>query len=124
MELIDHWRFMSQFLTDNRKQKFEEVLSKRSRQAIPILEDAAKEQNASAVLRTIDALGFHEVHLIENEWKVQVNSDISKRSDKWLDVHLSNSTSDTIDSLKRRGYAIAVTSPHSTGKSIRQLPID
>lgn len=120
----DHWEHMSQFLTENRVARFEEVLNERTYSAIPILEDTAKEQNASAVLRTMDALGFHEVHMVESNWKVKLNNDISKGSDKWLDLRKSSDMTETLKGLKSRGYRIAVTTPHENGLTIRQLPLD
>ncbi len=124
MNIEEHSRFMLEFLTESRKARFEEVLSQRTRSAVAVLEDTAKEQNASAVLRTLDALGFHEVHMVEKNWKVKLKSEISKNSDKWLDLRKSESMVDTLRSLKSRGYHIAVTSPHEQGKTHRELPTD
>ncbi len=123
MNVEDHANFMLQFLTEQRKERFESVLKKRSRSAIAVLEDTAKEQNASAVLRTLDALGFHEVYMVEQNWKVKLNAEISKQSDKWLDVRKSTSLCTTLSDLKSRGYHIAITSPHEEGITHKELPI-
>ncbi|NVK04096.1 MAG: RNA methyltransferase [Flavobacteriia bacterium] len=124
MSLIDHWQYISQYLTENRVNRFEEVLSKRTRYAVPVLEDTVKDQNASAVIRTMDALGFHELHLVEQRWNAKINDDISKGSDKWLDIHRHTDIGDSIRDLKSRGYQIVVTAPHEKGIHIRDLPLD
>ncbi|NVK26710.1 MAG: RNA methyltransferase [Flavobacteriia bacterium] len=122
MNLETHWKYISEFLTEDRKARFDEVLAKRTRSAVAVLENSVKEQNASAVVRTLDALGFQELHLVEPEWKVEFKSEISRGSDKWLDIQKSVDIVQTIENLKERGYAIAATTPHADGKSIQQIP--
>lgn len=124
MPLLDHWKYISQFLTENRISRFEEVLDRRTRFAIPVLEDTIKEQNASAVARTMDALGFHEMHLVEQRKNAKINDDISKGSEKWLDLHRSPDIEETVTGLKERGYKIVVTAPHEKGIAIRDLKLD
>lgn len=120
-DLERHFEYMSGFLTEARIVKFDEVLSKRTIRAIAVLEDTVKEQNASAVIRTLDALGFHEVHLVENDHSVELNQMISKGSDKWLNVVKSHNMRETLRSLKARGYSIVATTPHKNGISLTQL---
>lgn len=120
-ELKKHYEYMTQYLTDARQERFEEVLRHRTSRAVAVLEDTAKEQNASAVIRTMDALGFHEVHLVENDFSVELNSTISKGSDKWLDLRKSHDMQSTLRDLKDRGYRIAATCPHERGIDIKDL---
>ncbi|KAB2809938.1 TrmH family RNA methyltransferase [Phaeocystidibacter luteus] len=124
MNLETHWNYISGFLTKERIARFDEVLSKRTRRAVAILENTMKEQNASAVIRTMDALGFQELHMVEPEWQVGFKSEISRGSDKWLDIQRSVDLGQSINSLKERGYAIAATTPHESGMAIQQLPLD
>ena len=42
------------FLTDERKQRFEEVLEKRTRHITLVLEDIFQSRNASAIMRSAD----------------------------------------------------------------------
>lgn len=120
-ELTEHYQYLSQFLTEARQQRFEEVLAKRTNRAIAVMEDTVKEQNASAVIRTMDALGFHELHLVENDFTVKLNSMISKGSDKWLDLRKSHDMRDTLRGLKSRGYKIVATCPHENGIDLKDL---
>lgn len=112
---------MRRFITDERMARFEEVLENRTRRIIPVLEDTAKEQNASAVIRTMDALGVHEVHMVENDWKVKLNAMISKGSDKWLDLRKSHDPTATLCGLKERGYTIVSTCPHEDDVPLMEL---
>lgn len=120
-DLKKHFAYMSHFLTEARMERFDEVLNKRTCRAIPILEDTVKEQNASAAIRTLDALGFHEVHLVENDSNVSLNTSISKGSDKWLDLRKSNDMRSTLQELKGRGYKIVATHLHKDGVDLKDL---
>ena len=49
------------FLTDERKERFEEVLSKRTKYITIVLEDIFKGMNASAVMRSADGFGLQDL---------------------------------------------------------------
>jgi len=123
--LIAH---LSQFVTDERKKRFEEVLKNRTRHIAIALEDIYQPHNASAVLRSSDCFGIQDVHIIENENKYTVNPDVALGSYKWLTLTKynkeSNNTLSCINELKKKGSAIAVTSPHKDSYSIENVPID
>jgi tRNA (guanosine-2'-O-)-methyltransferase len=67
-------------------------------------------QNVNAVLRTCDAFGVQEVHVVEGPMKGwDRNKKISQNADKWLDVTRWSSTRECLEALRARGYAIHVT---------------
>lgn len=78
--------FLSQFTTEERKKRFEEVLSYRTRHITIVLEDIYQPHNASAVLRSCDLTGIQDIHIIENKWVYDINPDIVVGSNKWLDL--------------------------------------
>ena len=120
--------FLSGFITDERKQRFEGVLKNRTRHIAIGLEDIFQPHNASAVLRSCDCFGIQDVHIIENANKYTVNPDVALGSYKWLTMQRYNkgtsNTLDCIQSLKAKGYAIAVTSPHKDSYTIENVPLD
>ena len=67
-----------------------------------LLEDVYQEHNASAILRSCDALGFSNVHTIENYNQLKVNPEISMGADKWLVINRisDQSKSASADHLK------------------------
>ena len=119
--------YLSQFVSDHRKQRFEEVLQFRTRHITVALEDIYQPHNAAAVLRSCDCFGIQDVHVIENQNKFEANPDVELGSAKWLTLHKHNSkkenTADCIASLKKNGYKIIVTSPHKNDCSIEELDI-
>lgn len=124
-ELID---YLSQFVSDTRKEKFEQVLNYRTRHITIALEDLYQPHNASAVLRSCDIFGIQDIHIIENKHAYTVNKDIAMGSPKWLNIHKyrkeEDNTLDCINKLKAKGYRIVATSLHEKGYEIKDLPVD
>ena len=78
--------FLTPFITDERRQRFEEVLDFRTRHITVVLEDIFQPHNASAVLRTCDLRGIQDVHIVENNNHYDVNPDVVLGSTKWLNM--------------------------------------
>ena len=120
--------FLYQFITDERKQRFEEVLEWRTRHITVVLEDIFQPHNASAVLRSCDLTGIQDVHVIENNYTFDVNPDVVMGSTKWLDIRRYNelefNTPSVIDQLHEKGYQIVATCPHQNDFSPETLPLD
>lgn len=120
--------YLSAFVTEERKKRFDEVLQNRTRHITIALEDIYQPHNASAVLRSCDCFGIQDVHIIENKNKYTVNPDVALGSYKWLTLHKynkeENNTLICINELKKQGYAIAVTSPHKDSYTIENVPIN
>ena len=101
---------MSDYLLPERKARIDEVVSRRTRTLVVVIEALCDPQNVNAVLRTCDAFGVQEVHVVEGPMKgFDRNKKISQNADKWLDVSRWASTSECLAALKKRGFAIHVT---------------
>jgi tRNA (guanosine-2'-O-)-methyltransferase len=125
MKLLDH---LGPMITENRKEKFREVLASRTRRITIILEDIFQPHNASAVLRTCDCFGLQDVHIIENRNKYEVNPDVALGASKWLSIHKYNkaadNTTECLVQLKERGYHIIAATPHKEDHTPHTLPLD
>ena len=120
-------KYLTSYLTHNRLQLFDEVLSMRTRYLTVVLEDTDKSQNASAVLRTCDCFGIQEVHAIENQTTFSVNRDIAMGSSKWLSLKRynenKNNTLEVIHNLKANNYRIVATSPHIGNQKLEDFDL-
>lgn len=109
-------KYLSEFITPQRLQLFEKVLSERTSYITLVLEDIFQPQNASAVLRTCDCFGIQHIHIIENRNTFTVDSEVAMGASKWLSLHKYNqkeqNSLNTIKKLKKDGYRIVATSPH------------
>lgn len=115
------------FITDERKERFEEVLEKRTKHITLILEDLYQSRNISAVMRSADGFGLQELHIIEDNHKWTGTKSVSKGASSWLTLHKykgEDPVTDCIENLKARGFRIVATSPHKSGYTPDSLPID
>jgi len=124
-KLLDH---LMNFITENKKTLFDNVLQYRTRHITVVLEDIYQSQNASAVLRTCDLTGVQDVHIIENNYEYSVNPDVALGSSKWLNLYKYNqeseNTTDAFKRLKNKGYRIVATTPHKNEESLETIPLD
>lgn len=109
--------YLSAVVNPERLSLFNRIIENRTNYITVVLEDIFQPQNASAVLRSCDCLGIQNVHVIENRNKFQVDTEVTMGSSKWLTInkHSSkkNNSLETIQHLKKKGYRIVATSPHS-----------
>jgi tRNA (guanosine-2'-O-)-methyltransferase len=120
--------FLSGFVTEQRMEKIENILARRHRYITVALEDIYQPHNASAVLRSCDAFGIQDVHIIENRNSYRINPDVELGTAQWLDLHryraAENNTATAIGELKSRGYRVVATAPHRNDRLLHELPLD
>lgn len=98
------------FLLPERRARIDRVIAERTRTLIVVMEALADVQNVNAVLRTAEAFGVQEVHVIEGPMKAfDRNKKISKNADKWLDVVRWKGSAECLQALKARGFSIYAT---------------
>lgn len=120
--------YLSQFVSETRRAKFDTVLDFRTRHITIALEDLYQPHNASAVLRSCDIFGIQDIHIIENKNAYTVNKDIALGAPKWLNLHRyrkeENNSLDCIKKLKAQGYRIVATTPHEKDCNLEDLSVD
>ena len=113
-------------ITPNKVSMFERIAPQRSRHLVVGIENIQQDHNASAIMRSMDCLGFQESHLIEKNNSYQFQRDIALGAARWLDVvqHQEGPEPvlDAIAQLKNKGYRIVATSPHH--KAVTPQTID
>ncbi len=135
--------FLSRFVSEARRQKMAAVLRHRTRHITVLLEDIYQPQNASAVLRTCDALGLQDVYIAENWNAYRFNPDVSLGAEKWLTIHRFRhpgcteggleamrtppssfpATEEAMQHLRAKGYLLVATSPHTDSCSLEDIPL-
>lgn len=101
-------RFCS-VLTPDRQQKFEQVWNQRNTCLHLVLENIYQSLNASAIVRTADALGVQYLHVLEDEHPWEMNRKISKGAMDWMDIQRSKDPREMMLSLKSKGFELVVT---------------
>lgn len=109
---IDYLEYLETILTDNRKQRFLNVLSKRTNHFTIAMEDIFQLHNTSAVMRSCEVFGIQELNVVEERYTKSIDKEIAMGAQKWVDVNRFESISDCISTLKNKGYQIIATTPH------------
>lgn len=125
LELIN---YLTQFVSNNRKQRFDEVIKQRTNHLHIVLENVYQGHNASAVLRSAESFGIQNVHFIENNNSLKISDDVAMGSSNWIDIHryknYENNTHQALTKLKKQGFKIIATTPHTNAFTIDKLPVD
>lgn len=120
--------FLLNFITEERKAHFDEIIPQRTRHLTVVLEDIYQSQNASAVLRTCESLGVQDIHVIEDKHEYTLNPKVTIGCAKWLHIHKhSKPTADTtscLTDLKQKGYQLVATTPHINDVNINELDVE
>lgn len=115
--------FLEGFLTENRKSKFEEILSKRTQHFTVAIEDIFQLHNTSAVMRSCEVFGVQELHVVQEKYGKTIDSEIAMGAQKWVDVHRYDSNAACLSVLKKKGYQIIATSPHTNSCTLENFDI-
>jgi len=109
---IDYLEFLENILTDNRKERFLNVLKNRTKHFTIAVEDIFQMHNTSAVMRSCEVFGIQELNVIEQRYGKSIDKEIAMGAQKWVDINAFDSISGCVDSLKAKGYQIIATTPH------------
>ncbi len=114
-------------ISSNKIELFENNANLRTSYLTVVLENIYQEHNASAVMRSCDAFGIRDLHVIEKNNPYVLQRDIARGAGRWVNlVNYSQKSSPTticLNSLKSKGYKIIATSPNSDLMSINDLPL-
>jgi tRNA (guanosine-2'-O-)-methyltransferase len=111
-----------EFLLPERRDRIDRAVAERTRSLTVVMEAFCDPQNVNAVLRTCDAFGVQEVHVVEGPMKpYDRNKKISQNADKWLDVVRWKSTAECLDALKARGFAVYATHLDDAARPLGRL---
>ena len=95
-------------LTDDRRTRITQVLQTRSRAVTAVLDGLIDPHNVSAVLRSADAFGVEQVHLIERPEPFRVSPRITRGAYRWVRVARHRSPEACVSALRARGHRIFV----------------
>jgi tRNA (guanosine-2'-O-)-methyltransferase len=105
-----------------RREKIEEVVRQRTRSLVVVLDRIEDPFNMAAVLRTSEAFGLQEVHVVEHpEVRFSPNEKVTQGCDKWLDVHRWEGFAAARDALHSRGFQLWVSAARPTATSLWDL---
>lgn len=108
------------FLSDDRSEKIYACVSRRQPSLSIVLENVHDPHNVSAVLRSCDAVGVMDVHLIYHSG--QSFPDLGEKSSasarKWVLTHKHSSIDECYDYLRKEGKKILTTGMSNEARSL------
>jgi len=123
-QIID---LLTSYVTKERLATLNRVLDERTGYISVVLEDIFQNHNASAVLRSCDCFGIQNVNFIENRYSYMENKDVAMGSSQWLNItrynQKENNTMDAINAMRKAGYRIVATTPHTNDVLIKDLDL-
>ncbi|MEX0770548.1 MAG: RNA methyltransferase [Balneolaceae bacterium] len=119
--------YLREFVTDQRWERINRVIESRTRCLNVVLEDLYQPHNASAVMRSCDAFGIQDLHVIEKTNRFTPDSGIAMGSEQWLTVQKyrgKRALENCLLRLKEQDFRIVATSPHEQDLDIDKLKSD
>ena len=120
--------YLFEFISENKQNLFHSIIEDRTRHLTVVLENIYQPHNASAVLRSCDLFGVQDVHIIENSNAYTLSKEVALGSSKWLSLKKYNEEKENtiacFDALRKEGYRIVATTPHTKDVMLADLPLD
>ena len=108
------YELLAPFMEEGRKSRIAEVIHRRTKGLVLVLENLYDPHNISAILRSAEAMGLQYVYLA-GTYPEELNPDISLGSECWLTVKRKEKPIELVDRLKAKGYKVAATVPDEDG---------
>jgi tRNA (guanosine-2'-O-)-methyltransferase len=99
---LDPW------LTEERRARIATVIAARTRSVVPVLDGLIDPHNVAAVLRSADAFGLQEVHLLAGPEAFVASKRIAQGTERWIDVLRHESPGECVRALRARGHRVYV----------------
>jgi tRNA (guanosine-2'-O-)-methyltransferase len=115
--------YLETFLTDNRKERFLQVLANRTNHFTIAMEDVFQLHNTSAVMRSCEVFGIQELNVVEQKFGKRIDTEIAMGAQKWVDINRFNSMQNCMDDVRQKGYQIIATTPHNDSCMLHEFDI-
>lgn len=87
-----------------------------------VVEAVHRRHNVSAILRSCDAFGVHEAHLVTNAFKP--NKGAARGAERWLELTLHADTAGCVEGLRSRGFRLYVADLDGGAVAPEEVPVD
>lgn len=99
-----------------------DILTRRLDGVVVVLETVYRRHNVSAILRSAECFGIHEVHLVSNGFRPSKGA--ARGSERWLDVRIDSDTVSCVRALQARGFRVWAADLAPNAVSPVTLPLD
>ena len=98
------------------------MLARRLGSVVAVAECVRRRHNASAILRTCEAFGVHEVHLVTAGFRASPGA--ARGAERWVHRRRFETTTESLTELKERGFRIYVADLLEDAHTPESVPVD
>lgn len=102
-------RLLEPHVSAERMVRIREVVARRTRHIVPVVEGVANTGNVNAVMRTAEGLGLQSFHVVKGNTPPKHSRRTTQGAHKWLDVDFWDTPADCARALRASGHRILVT---------------
>jgi len=102
---------LAPLLTAERIARIDQVLAARLGSVVTLVEDTYDPHNAAATIRTTEALGLGELHVIEPGERFSAAGGVTRGAHRWIDLVRWPAPEPAFAALRARGFRVFATLP-------------
>jgi tRNA (guanosine-2'-O-)-methyltransferase len=102
---------LAPMLTAERIARIDRVLAARLVSVVTIVEDTYDPHNAAATIRTTEALGLGELHVVEPDQRFSIAGGVTCGAHRWIELHRWRDIEAAVAALHARGFRVFATLP-------------
>ncbi len=110
----DH--LLSQFIFPERLERLKNVAAQRTNNLTLVLDRVHHEHNISAVIRSADAFGIQQIHIIGSGGAF--TSGIAMGAERWVEIKVHTDAKEAVADLKKSGFELVVTTSKKEGQEL------
>lgn len=99
---------LGELLTDARKETIESVVNHRTKTLHIAVEGVHDPHNTAAIIRTADAYGIQNIHIIEGNTRFRSSAAVTQGAHKWIDIHIYKDAETFTAQMKQQQVTVLV----------------
>ncbi|EPH0684702.1 tRNA (guanosine(18)-2'-O)-methyltransferase TrmH [Enterobacter hormaechei] len=108
-------------MNSKRYERICEMLARRQPDLTVCMEQVHKPHNVSAIVRTADAVGVHEVHAVWPGARMRTMASTAAGSNSWVSVKTHQTIGEAVSHLKGRGMQVLATNLSAKAVDFREI---
>lgn len=117
-------RVLEPLTTEQRRARIEAVLKERLGSVTVLMDGPHDPHNAAAILRSCDAFGVQEAHVVPRDEPFVAAKMVAKGAERWVDVVHHRTPAEAVTALRERGFELVATHPQGElePEALSELP--
>ena len=103
---------LTPFVTEGRRARIMRSIERRIGSVALLLDGVRDPYNGAALLRSCDAFGVQNVHLVEREQSFVISRRVTQGADHWLNLHHHQTPGLALDAIREAGFELVLTHPN------------